>query len=66
MCDMLISVCVCAGLEKYSSYKLRVAASTMVGMSPLSEEDDIYVLTLEDGMEHTHTHTHTSKHTRIH
>ncbi|XP_042563353.1 phosphatidylinositol phosphatase PTPRQ [Clupea harengus] len=36
------------GLEKYSSYKLRVAASTMVGMSPLSEEDDIYVLTLED------------------
>ncbi|XP_062403996.1 phosphatidylinositol phosphatase PTPRQ [Sardina pilchardus] len=36
------------GLEKYSGYKLRVAASTMVGESPLSEEDDIYVITLED------------------
>ncbi|KAL2093754.1 hypothetical protein ACEWY4_011066 [Coilia grayii] len=35
-------------MEKYSSYKLRVAASTMVGESPVSEEDVIYVITLED------------------
>ncbi|XP_068458999.1 phosphatidylinositol phosphatase PTPRQ isoform X2 [Clinocottus analis] len=35
-------------LEKYTGYKLRVAASTAVGESALSEEDDIFVLTLED------------------
>lgn len=39
------------GLEKYSSYKLRVAASTAVGESPLSEDDYIFVVTLEDGTE---------------
>ncbi|KAL0167599.1 hypothetical protein M9458_035821, partial [Cirrhinus mrigala] len=41
---MLISI----GLEKYSSYKLRVAASTAVGESPLTDEDYIFVMTLED------------------
>uniref|UniRef100_A0A3B5AC43 Protein tyrosine phosphatase receptor type Q n=1 Tax=Stegastes partitus TaxID=144197 RepID=A0A3B5AC43_9TELE len=35
-------------LDKYTSYKLRVAASTAVGESSLSEDDDIFVLTLED------------------
>ncbi|KAF6738160.1 Phosphatidylinositol phosphatase PTPRQ [Oryzias melastigma] len=35
-------------LDKYSAYKLRVAASTVVGESDLSEEDYIYVFTLED------------------
>nr|XP_046251054.1 phosphatidylinositol phosphatase PTPRQ isoform X3 [Scatophagus argus] len=35
-------------LEKYTAYKLRVAASTAVGESSLSEEDDIFVFTLED------------------
>ncbi|XP_033940418.1 phosphatidylinositol phosphatase PTPRQ [Pseudochaenichthys georgianus] len=35
-------------LEKYTGYKLRVAASTAVGESSLSEEDDIFVFTLED------------------
>ncbi|XP_029378292.1 phosphatidylinositol phosphatase PTPRQ [Echeneis naucrates] len=35
-------------LEKYTGYKLRVAASTAVGESALSEEDDIFVYTLED------------------
>ncbi|XP_031716794.1 phosphatidylinositol phosphatase PTPRQ [Anarrhichthys ocellatus] len=35
-------------LDKYAGYKLRVAASTAVGESSLSEEDDIFVLTLED------------------
>ncbi|XP_027128956.1 phosphatidylinositol phosphatase PTPRQ [Larimichthys crocea] len=35
-------------LDKYTGYKLRVAASTAVGESSLSEEDDIFVLTLED------------------
>lgn len=37
-------------LDKYSAYKLRVAASTVVGESDLSEEDYIYVFTLEDGI----------------
>lgn len=36
-------------LDKYTGYKLRVAASTAVGESSLSEEDDIFVFTLEDG-----------------
>ncbi|KAL4660218.1 phosphatidylinositol phosphatase PTPRQ-like [Arapaima gigas] len=36
------------GLNKYSSYKLRVAASTAAGESSLSEEDDIFVVTQED------------------
>ncbi|KAM4572267.1 phosphatidylinositol phosphatase PTPRQ-like isoform 3-T3 [Odontesthes bonariensis] len=35
-------------LEKYSGYKLCVAASTAVGESSLSEEDDIFVFTSED------------------
>nr|XP_004553306.2 phosphatidylinositol phosphatase PTPRQ isoform X5 [Maylandia zebra] len=35
-------------LDKYTPYKLRVAASTVVGESSLSEEDDIFVFTLED------------------
>uniref|UniRef100_A0A8C0YRV5 Protein tyrosine phosphatase receptor type Q n=1 Tax=Cyprinus carpio carpio TaxID=630221 RepID=A0A8C0YRV5_CYPCA len=41
---MLIST----GLDKYSSYKVRVAASTAVGESPLTDEDYIFVMTLED------------------
>lgn len=36
-------------LDKYTGYKLRVAASTAVGESSLSEEDDIFAFTLEDG-----------------
>ncbi|XP_026855233.2 phosphatidylinositol phosphatase PTPRQ [Electrophorus electricus] len=36
------------GLEKYTRYKLRVAASTAVGESPLSAQDDIFILTPED------------------
>ncbi|XP_051579937.1 LOW QUALITY PROTEIN: phosphatidylinositol phosphatase PTPRQ [Myxocyprinus asiaticus] len=35
-------------LDKYSSYKLRVAASTAVGESPLTDEDYIYIVTQED------------------
>ncbi|XP_047451818.1 phosphatidylinositol phosphatase PTPRQ, partial [Mugil cephalus] len=35
-------------LDKYTAYKLRVTASTAVGESALSEEDDIFVFTLED------------------
>uniref|UniRef100_A0A3Q2Q8Z4 Protein tyrosine phosphatase receptor type Q n=1 Tax=Fundulus heteroclitus TaxID=8078 RepID=A0A3Q2Q8Z4_FUNHE len=35
-------------LDKYTGYKLRVAASTAVGESSLSEEDDVFVFTLED------------------
>lgn len=38
-------------MDKYTGYKLRVAASTTVGESSLSEEDDIFAFTLEDGME---------------
>ncbi|XP_017261076.1 phosphatidylinositol phosphatase PTPRQ [Kryptolebias marmoratus] len=41
--DIVISV-----LDKYTAYKLRVAASTAVGESSLSEEDDVFVYTLED------------------
>ncbi|XP_036375557.1 phosphatidylinositol phosphatase PTPRQ [Megalops cyprinoides] len=39
---------VLSGLRKYTSYKLRVAASTAVGESSLSEEDDIFAVTMED------------------
>lgn len=39
-------------LDKYTGYKLRVAASTTVGESLLSEEDDIFAFTLEDGTEY--------------
>ncbi|XP_078139181.1 phosphatidylinositol phosphatase PTPRQ [Centroberyx gerrardi] len=35
-------------LDKYTGYKLRVAASTAVGESSLSDEDDIFVFTSED------------------
>uniref|UniRef100_A0A3B3WHZ6 Uncharacterized protein n=1 Tax=Poecilia mexicana TaxID=48701 RepID=A0A3B3WHZ6_9TELE len=37
-------------LDKYTGYKLRVAASTAVGESTLSEEDDVFVFTLEDAI----------------
>uniref|UniRef100_A0A8C2YRG2 Phosphatidylinositol phosphatase PTPRQ n=2 Tax=Chinchilla lanigera TaxID=34839 RepID=A0A8C2YRG2_CHILA len=36
------------GLKKYTKYKMRVAASTLVGESSLSEANDIYVTTPED------------------
>ncbi|KGL82713.1 Phosphatidylinositol phosphatase PTPRQ, partial [Tinamus guttatus] len=36
------------GLKKYTNYKMRVAASTAVGESALSEENDIFVRTPED------------------
>lgn len=49
--DKLLMLISSAGLHKYTQYKLRVAASTRIGESPLSDEDDIYVLTPEDGME---------------
>lgn len=48
VCD--ISLLCHVDLDKYTAYKLRVAASTAVGESSLSEEDDIFVFTLEDGM----------------
>ncbi|XP_008410634.1 phosphatidylinositol phosphatase PTPRQ isoform X3 [Poecilia reticulata] len=35
-------------LDKHTGYKLRIAASTAVGESTLSEEDDVFVFTLED------------------
>lgn len=37
------------GLKKYTNYKMRVAASTTVGESALSEENDVFVRTPEDG-----------------
>ncbi|KAK1169211.1 hypothetical protein AOXY_G10174 [Acipenser oxyrinchus oxyrinchus] len=37
-----------SGLKKYTEYKLRIAASTGVGESSLSEEDDIFARTMED------------------
>lgn len=37
------------GLKKYTNYKMRVAASTTVGESALSEENDFFVRTPEDG-----------------
>nr|XP_051702470.1 phosphatidylinositol phosphatase PTPRQ [Oryctolagus cuniculus] len=36
------------GLKKYTKYKMRVAASTHVGESSLSEENDIFIRTPED------------------
>ncbi|XP_057285376.1 phosphatidylinositol phosphatase PTPRQ isoform X1 [Pezoporus wallicus] len=36
------------GLKKYTNYKMRVAASTTVGESALSEENDVFVRTPED------------------
>ncbi|XP_075065450.1 phosphatidylinositol phosphatase PTPRQ isoform X2 [Mixophyes fleayi] len=36
------------GLKKYAVYKMRVAASNTAGESSLSEENDIFVRTLED------------------
>ncbi|XP_053355831.1 phosphatidylinositol phosphatase PTPRQ [Clarias gariepinus] len=39
---------VLTGLDKYTQYKVRVAASTAAGESPGSDEDNISVLTLED------------------
>ncbi|XP_074980428.1 phosphatidylinositol phosphatase PTPRQ isoform X6 [Caretta caretta] len=36
------------GLKKYTNYKMRVAASTTVGESALSEENDFFVRTPED------------------
>uniref|UniRef100_A0A3Q2WVZ8 Protein tyrosine phosphatase receptor type Q n=1 Tax=Haplochromis burtoni TaxID=8153 RepID=A0A3Q2WVZ8_HAPBU len=42
------SILITGNLDKYTPYKLRVAASTVVGESSLSEEDDIFVFTLED------------------
>uniref|UniRef100_A0A3B4FMX1 Protein tyrosine phosphatase receptor type Q n=1 Tax=Pundamilia nyererei TaxID=303518 RepID=A0A3B4FMX1_9CICH len=42
------SILITGNLDKYTPYKLRVAASTVVGESSLSEEDDVFVFTLED------------------
>ncbi|MCI4379489.1 hypothetical protein PGIGA_G00228910 [Pangasianodon gigas] len=39
---------VLTGLDKYTQYKVRVAASTAAGESPVSDEDNISVLTPED------------------
>ncbi|NXN12266.1 PTPRQ phosphatase, partial [Indicator maculatus] len=36
------------GLRKYTHYKMRVAASTIIGESALSEENDVFVTTPED------------------
>ncbi|KAM6302420.1 phosphatidylinositol phosphatase PTPRQ [Podargus strigoides] len=36
------------GLKKYTNYKMRVAASTIIGESALSEENDVFVRTPED------------------
>ncbi|XP_058276348.1 phosphatidylinositol phosphatase PTPRQ [Hirundo rustica] len=36
------------GLKKYANYKMRVTASTAVGESALSEENDVFVRTPED------------------
>ncbi|XP_010155269.1 PREDICTED: fibronectin-like, partial [Eurypyga helias] len=36
------------GLRKYTNYKMRVAASTTIGESSLSEENDVFVRTPED------------------
>ncbi|EGW00919.1 Phosphotidylinositol phosphatase PTPRQ [Cricetulus griseus] len=42
-------------LKKYTRYKMRVAASTHVGEGSLSEENDIFVRTPEDGLKkYTH------------
>lgn len=47
---MTLFMVISTGLDKYSSYKLRVAASTAVGESPMTDEDYIFVVTLEDGI----------------
>ncbi|KAM8802889.1 phosphatidylinositol phosphatase PTPRQ isoform 2-T2 [Rhynchonycteris naso] len=44
------------GLKKYTKYKMRVTASTHVGESSLSEENDIFVRTLEDEPESSPQH----------
>ncbi|NXF86753.1 PTPRQ phosphatase, partial [Eubucco bourcierii] len=36
------------GLKKYTNYKMRVAASTIIGESALSEENDVLITTPED------------------
>ncbi|XP_071408259.1 phosphatidylinositol phosphatase PTPRQ isoform X1 [Pithys albifrons albifrons] len=36
------------GLKKYTNYKMTVAASTAIGESPLSEENEVFVRTPED------------------
>ncbi|NXG43840.1 PTPRQ phosphatase, partial [Psilopogon haemacephalus] len=36
------------GLKKYTNYKMRVAASTIIGESASSEENDVFVTTPED------------------
>ncbi|XP_062861138.1 phosphatidylinositol phosphatase PTPRQ [Trichomycterus rosablanca] len=43
-----ITSIVLTGLDKYTQYRVRVAASTVAGESPLSDEDNIFVLTTED------------------
>ncbi|XP_037701917.1 phosphatidylinositol phosphatase PTPRQ isoform X1 [Choloepus didactylus] len=44
----LVNSFLITGLKKYTKYKMRVAASTHVGESSLSEENDIFVRTAED------------------
>lgn len=51
------------GLDKYTQYRVRVAASTAAGESPLSDEDNIFVLTTEDGMEINLTRFHLATYT---
>lgn len=36
-------------MKKYTNYKMRVTASTAIGESALSEENDVFVRTPEDG-----------------
>lgn len=48
----------------YTPYKLRVAASTAVGESSLTEEDDVFVHTLEGGMKRS-TDLYRHKHKKI-
>jgi len=55
---MTLFMVISTGLDKYSSYKVRVAASTAVGESPMTDEDYIFVVTLEDGIETIIFHTH--------
>lgn len=49
------------GLDKYTQYKVRVAASTAAGESPESDEDNISVLTPEDGRYDYNSQIHTRK-----
>lgn len=55
---MKLFMIISTGLDKHSSYKVRVAASTAVGESPLTDEDYIFVVTLEDGIEPIIFHIH--------